>query len=100
MAFTGSAPNKAYQRSDGTRTGSAINVTAKANGVNNTAALADFRENEIAAALTTSWQVNGNNQPTADLPVNGHKFTGMGQGSARTDSFYMRQSAAQPMQSR
>lgn len=86
MAFTGTAPNKTYQRTDGTRTGSAVNVTADGAGVNNTAALADNRENDIAAALTTSWQVNGDNQPTANLPMNTKKFTGMAQGSARTDS--------------
>lgn len=86
MPFTGSAPNKTYQRTDGTRTGSAVNVTAKANGVNDTAALADARENDIADALSTSWQINGDNQPIAHLPMNDKKFTGMGQGSARTDS--------------
>lgn len=91
MAFTGSAPNKTYQRTDGVRTGSAVNVTADGAAVNNTAALADARENDIASALTTSWQVNGDNQPTANLPMNTKKFTGMAQGSARTDSIRLDQ---------
>lgn len=86
MPFTGSAPNKTYQRTDGTRTGSAVNVTAEANGVNNTSALADNRENDIATALSTSWQINGDTQPNADLPMNSHKFTGMAAGSAANDS--------------
>jgi hypothetical protein len=86
MPFTGSAPSKVYTRSDGTRTGSAVNVTADGAGVNNTALLADNRENDIAAALTTSWQINGDTSPTANLPMNTKKFTGMAQGSARTDS--------------
>ena len=86
MAFTGSAPNKTYQRTDGVRTGSAVNVTADNAGVNDTAALADARENDMAAAISTSWQINGDNQPNANLPMNTKKFTGMAQGSARTDS--------------
>ncbi len=86
MGYTGSAPNQIFQRTDGVRTGSAVNVTADNDGVNNTAALADARENDLAAAINQLWLRNGGNQPSANLPMNTFKFTGMGQGSARTDS--------------
>lgn len=86
MGYTGSAPNQTYQRTDGVRTGSAVNVTADNAAVNNTPALADARENDLAAAINLLWLRNGGNQPTANLPMNSNKFTGMAQGSARTDS--------------
>ncbi len=86
MPWGGSAPNKTYSRSDGTRTGSAVNVTAKNLGINDTAVLADNRENDFATALNLAWLRDGGNQPTASLPMNSNKFTGMGAGSARDDS--------------
>lgn len=86
MPWQGSAPNQVYVRSDGVRTGSAVNVTADGAGVNNTAELADARENDLATALNLVLKRDGGNQPTADLPMNSHKLTGMSQGSARTDS--------------
>lgn len=89
--FTGSPPNQTYERTDGTRTGAAVNVTAKANGVNDTAALADNRENDIADALSALWLRNGGNQPSANLPMNGFKFTGLAAGSAANDSVRLAQ---------
>lgn len=86
MAWTGSAPTQTYQRTDGVRTGTAVNVQAKNAGVNDTAVLADVRENDQAAAMNLLWLRNGGNQPIADLPMNSHKFSGMSQGSAREDS--------------
>lgn len=91
MPWTGSAPNKTYVRSDGVRTGAAINVTAANNGVNNTASLADARENDSADGLNLAMLRDGGNQPTADLPMGSHKFTSMGAGSARTDSIRLGQ---------
>lgn len=86
MAWGGSAPNQTYTRTDGVRSGTAVNVQAKNAGVNDTAVLADVRENDFATALNLVWKRDGGNQPSADLPMNTHKFTGMAQGSARTDS--------------
>jgi hypothetical protein len=86
MPWGGSAPNQTYTRSDGTRTGTAVNVTAKNLGINNTAALADNRENDFATALNLVLKRDGGNQPTANLPMNTFKLTGLGAGSARTDS--------------
>lgn len=82
MAIIGTAPNKTFQRSDGTRTGSAVNVQAKAAGVKNTAALADYRENEIAAALNIMLMKDGGNQPSSDLPMAGYKHTGCADATA------------------
>lgn len=91
MAWTGSAPNQTYQRTDGVRTGAAVNVTAKANGVNDTAALADARENDFADALNLVLKRDGGNMPTADLPMDGHTLTGMGQGADRDESIRLDQ---------
>jgi hypothetical protein len=93
MPFTGSAPNQVYQRTDGVRTGSAVNVTAKNAAVNNTAALADARENDIADALSLLLKRDGGNQPSANLPMNTFRHTGVGAAQARTD--YARASQVQ-----
>lgn len=86
MSWGGTPPNQVYTRTDGTRTGSAVNVQADGVGVNNTALLADNRENDFATALNLVLKRDGGNQPTADLPMNSHKLTGLSAGSARTDS--------------
>ncbi len=86
MAFGGSAPNKTYTRTDGVRSGAAVCAQAKAALVNDTAALADARENDIATALNLCWTRDGGTQPSADLPMNSKKFTGLADGTAATDS--------------
>lgn len=82
----GSAPNEVYTRSDGVRTGTAVNAQAKAASVNDTAVLADVRENDFATAINLVLKRDGGNQPTANLPMNDHKFTGLSAGADRTDS--------------
>lgn len=91
MAWGGSAPNQVYTRTDGVRSGTAVNVQAKAALVNDTAALADARENDFATALNLVLKRDGGTQPTANLPMNTFKLTGLGQGSARTDSISLDQ---------
>jgi hypothetical protein len=86
MAFGGSPPNQTYTRTDGVRSGAAVNVQAKGVGVNDTAVLADVRENDLATAINALWLRNGGNQPSANLPMNTYHFTGMGAGAARTSS--------------
>jgi hypothetical protein len=85
MAWGGSAPNQTYTRTDGVRSGAGINVTARTNGVNNTAELADAREQDMAVAINLTWKRDGGNQPIANLPMNGYRFTGMGAGEDRGD---------------
>lgn len=84
MPWTGSAPNKTYVRSDGVRTGAAINTTAKGLGINNTSELADTREQDMAEAISLALTIDGGTQPTVDLPMNTYKHTGVGAGTART----------------
>jgi hypothetical protein len=93
MGFTGSAPNKTYQRTDGVRTGAAVNVTAKNAAVNDTAALADARENDIADAINLLVMRDGGNQPSANLPMNTFVHTNVGAATART--MYARASQVQ-----
>lgn len=69
MSDTGVAPNKVYQRTDGVRTGSAVNQQAQAAGAKNTAAYADARENDIATALNNRIMRDGGNQAAANLPM-------------------------------
>ena len=82
MPMTGSAPNKTYVRSDGTRTGAAVCAQEKSALLNDTAALADNRENDLALGINVMLMKDGGNQLTGDIPANTHKFTGVGSGTA------------------
>lgn len=93
MPFSGSAPTKTYSRSDGVRSGAAVNVQARTAGANDTAELADARENDLATAINSLWLRDGGNQPSANLPMNGFKFTGAAVASARDE--FARASQAQ-----
>lgn len=93
MPWTGSAPNQVPQRTDGTRTGAAVNATAKAAAVNNTAELADNRENDLAGMIGLCLKRDGGTQPSGNLPMNGYKHTGVAVAAARTD--YARASQVQ-----
>jgi hypothetical protein len=85
MPFSGSSPTKTYERSDGVRTGAAVCAQAKLAGANNTAALADARENDIADAINLTLTRDGSTQPSADLPMNSHRHTGVANATARTN---------------
>ena len=50
---------------------------------------------DIASALTASIAKDGQTTPTANLPMGGYKLTGMGVGSAATDSAHLGQVQAQ-----
>jgi hypothetical protein len=75
-----------YTRSDGVRTGTTVNVTAKAAGVKCTAALADTRENDFAAAINQCIYRDGSNAATDDLDLGSHKITALEDGSGDTDA--------------
>jgi hypothetical protein len=51
--------------------------------------------NDIATALTFSIAKDGQTTPTANLPMGGYKLTGLGSGSAATDSAHLGQIQAQ-----
>jgi len=75
-----------YTRTDGVRTGSTVCQQAKAASVNNTAALCDVREQDIATALNNRIFKDGTNSPTANIPMASHKLTGLTAGTTAGDS--------------
>jgi hypothetical protein len=66
-----------YTRSDGTRTGPTVCQQEQASSIGNTAALADAREQDMATALNNRIFKDGTNTPTANLPMNSFKHTGV-----------------------
>ena len=85
MPITGTAPNKTYTRTDGTRTGTNTWAQADAAGVDILSADHDTHDEDVATALRTMWMRDGGNQPTADIPMGGYKITGLGDATAATD---------------
>jgi hypothetical protein len=79
MAIIGTAPNQTFQRNDGTRTGAAVCQQEKTAGANNTAVLADARENDIASGLNVMLMKTGGNTPTGNMPMGGFKHIGVGE---------------------
>jgi hypothetical protein len=84
MPFIGSAPNKTFQRTDGTRTGSEVWQEAAGAGVKIRSDHHDTHDEDLGDAVSSLWLRDGGNQPTADLPLNSFKFTGVGNATART----------------
>ena len=84
MPFIGSAPNKTFQRTDGTRTGAEVWQEAKAAAVKIRADSHDTHDEDLGDAISALWLRDGGNQPTADLPLNSFKFTGVGVATARS----------------
>jgi hypothetical protein len=93
MPFSGTAPTKTYSRTDGVRSGAAVCVQARTAGANDTAELADAREQDLATAISALWLRDGGNQPSANLPMNGFKFTGAAVATALDE--FLRASQAQ-----
>jgi hypothetical protein len=61
-------------------------ITDAANGLNISATRMDTDTNDIANALSDCVTRDGQSPPTQNLPMNGHKLTGLANGSASTDS--------------
>ena len=81
MPFSGAT----FSRTDGTRTGSTVWTQAKTAGVKIVSSGHDTHDQDIAGGLNSLLLKNGNNTPTANLPMATYKHTGVGNGSARTD---------------
>tara|TARA_R110000737_G_scaffold9926_7_gene25723 strand:+ start:919 stop:1929 length:1011 start_codon:yes stop_codon:yes gene_type:complete len=81
MPFSGAT----FSRTDGTRTGSTVWTQAKDSGVKIVSSGHDTHDQDIAGGLNSLLLKNGNNTPTANLPMATYKHTGVGNGSARTD---------------
>jgi hypothetical protein len=75
-----------YTRSDGVRTGSTVNVTAQAAGAKCTSALADARENDLAAAINQCLFRDGSNAITSDMNLGSNRITALADGVAATDA--------------
>jgi hypothetical protein len=91
MAWGGSAPNKVFTRTDGTRSGAAVCAEEKLALLNDTAALADLRENDLAAGLNLCLTRDGGTTPTTAIPFNDQRLTGLGAATARTDAMRLAQ---------
>lgn len=60
--------------------------TKNAGNINITTGDHDFHDQDLAFALTTSIATDGQSVISADIPWNGHKITGLANGSAATDA--------------
>src|SRR5260221_259507 len=85
MPDQGSAPTKTFVRSDGVRSGADLHAQEQAAAIGILAANFDYELQEIAVALSGRWMLDGGTQPSADLPMNAKKFTGVADATARTN---------------
>lgn len=86
MPWTGSAPNKTFTRTDGTRTGPSTWVEAKGAGVKIRADAHDTHDGDISDGLSLALCTDGGTQPSADIPWNSKLITGYGAPTSRTDA--------------
>lgn len=75
-----------FTRSDGVRSGASVCQDQKAAAVKVTSSLMDAELNYIKGALDTCVLKDGTQTITANIPMSTFKFTGLGSGTARTDS--------------
>lgn len=90
MPFNGSG---SYSRDNGTYTGATVWAQDNANGYKIVDTRHDTHDQDIATALSLCLLKDGQQSPTADLPMAGYKHTNVGAASARTD--YARYSQVQ-----
>lgn len=81
MAFNGSGT---FVRTTGTYTGATAWAQEAAAGNNIEAATFDTHDQDIATALSSCLVKDGQQTPSANLPMGGFKHTGVADGSART----------------
>lgn len=85
MPISGSAPNKVYSRQVNVYTGDDAWQQLDAAGRAILADDMDDQGNDLKVALNTMLMKDGGNQPSADLPMNSQKHTGVGNATARTN---------------
>lgn len=71
-----------YNRTDGTRTGARVWQDARDAGVNIRADAADEHDNDFGNALENCIARNGENSPTANLPMANYRHTGVSDATA------------------
>lgn len=90
MPWNGSG---SFTRGDGVFTGTTIWAQNKTAGVKITTSRHDTHDEDLADGIEACLTKNGENYPSANLPMNGQRHTGVGAASARTD--YARASQVQ-----
>jgi len=86
MPDIGSAPNKTFQRTDGTRTGPETWQEAQAAVVGIESDDHDTHDQDVAVAISNRLMLDGGNQPTAAMPWNAQLITNYGAPTARTNA--------------
>lgn len=91
MPWIGSAPNKTFQRTDGTRTGSQTWQEADAAGVDIVSDDHDTHDQDIADSIGQLLLRDGGNTATANIPMGGFRFSNIGDATALTQALTARQ---------
>jgi microcystin-dependent protein len=86
LPWNGSAPNKTFGRTDGTRTGSQTWQEADAAGVDIVSDDHDTHDQDIADGLNQALLKDGGNTATANIPMGGFRFTNLGDATAMTQA--------------
>ena len=94
MPWNGSAPNKTFQRSDGTRTGTQVWQQAEADGVDIVSNDHDTHDQDLANAINATLLKDGGNTPSANLPMGGLKHTNVADASSTNEYATLGQSIA------
>jgi hypothetical protein len=84
--WTGSAPNQTTQRTDGVRTGDETWQEAQAAAIGIESDDHDIHDSDLADMINDCLKKDGGNQPTAAMPWNSQRITGLGAPTARTDA--------------
>jgi microcystin-dependent protein len=91
LPFIGSAPNKTFQRTDGTRTGSQTWQEADAAGVDIVSDDHDTHDQDIADGLNQALLKDGGNTATANIPMGGFRFSNLGDATTLNQAVTARQ---------
>lgn len=86
MPFSGSAPNKTFSRATGLYSGTTAWAQTDAAERGIESADHDTHDQDMAAAINTSLQKNGDNKPTANIDWGGYKITNMGDPGSAQDA--------------
>lgn len=84
MPWNGSAPNKTFGRSDGTRTGTQVWQQAEADDVDIVSTDHDTHDQDLASGINSALLKDGGNTATANLPMGGFKHTNVADATAKT----------------
>lgn len=94
MPWSGSAPNQTFIRSTGTQTGPTAWQLEDAAGTRVVAAKFDTHDQDIAEAISATLKRDGGNKPSANIPMGGFRFTGVGDATT-TDEYIAAQQVSE-----